>query len=257
MSLVKHHIKSVEIHLETLSVPPPFSHYYHIKLSFTDTLPQVDFEIQYTDREQLSEEEILEEGFTLEDDFQWKGELPKAWKFATIEQLRKSKQLFDAPKTHAQQVLQLSITYEDGTQQDGIPNNPESWEYFSQELIQAIYELSRKERPLEISYLELNEQEKVKITINPSFSDLKIRVWRNLEGENHKKEHDWSLLKPLLEAIYLPDYDAEQASEKTPQKTGSFISPGDGLWYELGQAVTNPGEKKDAVGEMQQRIRSL
>lgn len=257
MSLVKHQIKLLDIHYQTLSAPPPFSHHYQISLGLSAEQPQVGFTISYSGREKLSEEEILEEGFTLEDDYQWQGELPKSWKFAIIDELRKSKSLFDAPKPHAQAVLQLDITYENGEQQSGIPNNPENWEYFAQEMVQAIYEISQKELPLEIIYLEIGKHGTESIGINPSFSARRVRVERHQAAGSHKKEYDWSQLKPLLEVIYLPDYDAEQGSEKKPGKPGSYISPGDGLWYELGKAVTNPGGKKDVVGEMQQRIRQL
>ena len=253
MSLVKHHIVSLVIQFETLTAPPPFSHHYQITLDLSVAQPILEFEINYSDREQLSEEEILEEGFTLEDDYTWKGELPKAWKFATLDLLRKSKNLFDEPKPHVQQILRISITYENGEQWGGIPNNTESWEYFAQEMIQAIYEISQKELPLEINYLEVSSQQKQVVTIKPSFSYRKVRVERKQPGEEHQKEYEWGQLKPLLEAIYLPDYDSEQASSKEPRKQGNYISPGDGLWYELGKAVTNPGEKKDAVSEMQER----
>ncbi len=257
MSLVKHQISLLNIHFQTLSAPPPFSHHYQIILDLSADNPRVDFTISYPGREKLSEEEILEEGFTLEDDYQWKGELPKSWKFAIIDELRKTKSLFDAPKPHAQQVLQLHITYKNDDQQSGIPNNTGSWEYFAQEMVQAIYEISQKELPLEITYLEIGKHSTERIVINPSFSARKVKVGRQQPAGGHNKEYDWSQLKPLLEVIYLPDYDAAQSSEKEPGKPGSYISPGDGLWYELGKAVTNPGGKKDVVGEMQQRIRQL
>jgi len=257
MSLVKHNIKTLEISFRTLSAPPPFSHHYRLKIDLSQAEPQTDFEINYTEREQLSEEEILEEGFTLEDDHQWQGALPKSWKFAIIDELRKSKKLFEEPKPHIQQLLELDITYENGEQTAGIPNNPETWEYFTQEIIQAIYELSKKEMPLEISYLEISPKAKTRISISPSFSRRKVNVVAESGGQKKQTEHDWDQLKPLLEAVYLPDYDAELASDKVPAKPGSYISPGDGLWYELGKAVTNPGEKKDAVGEMSASITSL
>ena len=257
MSLVKHRITALEIHFKTLTVPPPFSHAYHIRIALEAEQPATSFEIHYTEREQLSEEEILEEGFTAEDDFQWEGSLPKTWKFATLDQLRKSKQLFDTPKPHTQQVLSLTVTYENGEQVSGIPNNPETWEYFTQEMIQAIYELGQKEMPLEVTHLEINSKEQIQLTIQPSFSMRNIRVTSNTAGQKKQQEHDWDRLKPLLEAIYLPDYDAEQASEKEPKKPGSYISPGDGLWYKLGKAVTNPGEKKDVVGALEQSIKAL
>ncbi len=257
MSLIKQRIDSLEIHFQTLELPPPFSHTYDIKVDLSADIPQAEFDIQYTDRQVLSEEEILEEGLTPEDNFQWKGTIPKTWKYAILDQLRESNKLFDASPPHAQQVLSLTIRYEDGELVRGIPNNQETWIYFSQEIIQAIYELGEKEMPLEIIYLEINDQDKLQITIRPSFSQRKVNVTGKQHDKVKKSEHEWQRLKPLLESVYLPDYDAEQASLKEPRKTGNYISPGDGHWYKLGKAVTNPGEKKDAVGAMQQRIKAL
>ncbi|MFP4091222.1 MAG: hypothetical protein ACLFT3_13020, partial [Cyclobacteriaceae bacterium] len=227
MSLTKQHIKILEINAETLIAPPPFSHYYRIFVNFTSDIPQVDFNIAYSGREQLGEEEILEEGFTLADDFSWQGELPKNWKFAIFEQLRKTKSLFEEAKPHAQQLLELSITYENGEQTSGVPSNSESWEYFSQELIQAIYELGQKELPLEIIYLENSgKSDSLRIRLQPSFSFRKVRAEKEENGKKDKKEHEWEQLKPLLEAIYRPDYDAEKASDQPPKKPGKYLMPG-------------------------------
>jgi len=257
MSLLKHRIDSLEINFQTLTLPPPFSHSYRISVTLKDDEPKIRFEIQYTEREQLSEEEILEEGFTPEDDYQWEGTLPKTWKFALLEKLRNSKKLYDTPRPHAQQALSLNISYENGEHTHGIPNNAETWEYFAQEMIQAIYEISRKEMPLEISYLEVSSREKIQLSIRPSFSKRNVRVISDVSGQKKQQDHDWAMLKPLLEAIYLPDYNTELASHKEPRKPGSYISPGDGLWYKLGEAVTNPGEKKDIVLDLEKRIQQF
>lgn len=257
MSLIKQRLNALEIDFQTLLLPPPFSHTYRITAALAGDELGIHFEIHYTEREQLSKEEILEEGFTPEDDYRWEGTLPKAWTFAMLEQLRKSNKLFEVPKSHAQQLLSLNIRYENGEQLSGIPNNQETWEYFAQEMIQAIYEISKKEMPLEILYQEINDQAKLQISIQPSFSQRKVRIHSQQQGKLYKQEHEWARLKPLLETVYLPDYQAELASTEEPRKPGSYISPGDGLWYELGKAVTNPGEKKDAVGALKERIRAL
>jgi hypothetical protein len=258
MSLVHQHIKVVEINGQTLIAPPPFSHQYHLLIDLSADSPEVTFELSYTGRESLSEEEILEEGFTLEDDFGWQGTLPRAWKFALIEQLRKTKSLFDKAKPHAQQLLGLHLSYETGEKAEGIPANSESWEYFTQELIQAVFEMGQKERPLEVIYLEVGRKNRsYSIRLQPSFGYRKVKVEQEEDGHKSKKEHEWKALKPLLEAVYLPDYDVEQARQSLPRKAGKYLMPGDGLWYELGKAVTSPGKKYDAVAALEQAIKSL
>ncbi|EPR69267.1 hypothetical protein [Cyclobacterium qasimii] len=78
------HLKSddiirLEIDFITGEVPPPFSHIFKLKLSFSKNFVNTQFDIQYTDRESLSPEEIIDEGFTMADDYGYKGEIPKLW----------------------------------------------------------------------------------------------------------------------------------------------------------------------------------
>lgn len=256
MSLINSRIKQIEINFQTLMVPPPYAHEYQLVVDFSDQL-QTSFQIKYTEREQLTEEEIVEEGFTLYDDFEWKGTLPKAWKPAILDVIAKTNHLYDAPKADTQQVFELKVDYENAETAKGIPDNIESWEYFSQEIIQAIYEISKKELPLQITFVEQGPNNKQTIRIQPRFSHRTLTVEREKNGKKEEKSLKWEQLLSLLQVVYLPDYNPEKAKQKLPNKPGQYIDQGDGLWYKLGSAVSNPSKKKDAVGELEKMFRGF
>lgn len=262
MSLLEHDTHRLEIRFQTLFAPPPYSHEYLLRLDLSaapqsDAAPLASFQIIYTDREQLTEEEILDEGFSLEDDFAWKGLLPKVWKAATLDCLKKTKSLFEKPIPHAQHLLELLVDQGPGGQMQGIPDNAEDWEYFVQEMIQAIYEISKKELPLEIHYVEQDKNSKQSIHIQACFSQRSLQVAQEKDGRKTEKNIKWEQLRPLLQAVYLPDYDPEKAKASLPHKAGKYINQGDGLWYELGVSVTNPSKKADAVGKLEKMLKGI
>jgi len=250
MSLIKNRIKQLEIKFATLVAPPPYSHEYRLQIDFNPAGLQIDFQINYTEREQLSEEEILEEGFTLEDDFTWKGKLPKAWKPALIDMLAQTNTLRTKQAPDSQNLIELLVKYDESDPQEGIPENAENWEYFIQEVIQAIYELGQKERPLEIRYVVKDKKTTQTIRVDPKFSHRSLKVTKEQNGRKEVRSLEWEELMPLLQAVYLPDYNPEKAKEKLPNKPGKYIDHGEGLWYEMGQAVSNPSKKVDAIGRL-------
>jgi hypothetical protein len=262
MSLLKHDTQRLEILFQTLLAPPPYSHEYLLHLDLasarrSDAELLASFQINYTDREQLTEEEILDEGFSLEDDFAWKGVLPKVWKAATLDFLDKTKNLFEKPKPTAQHLLELLLDQGPAGHRRGIPDNAEDWEYFVQEIIQVIYEISKKELPLEIHYVEQDKNSKQSIHIQACFSQRSLQVVREEDGRKNEQEARWEQLRPLLQAVYLPDYDPEKAKTSLPHKAGKYIDQGDGLWYELGVSVTNPSKKVDAVGKLEKILKGF
>ncbi len=71
-------MKKIRIEFRTLDVPAPFAHDYTLSLELDKDI-KARYQINYKGRENLSEEEIIEEGYTLDDDFEWKGEINSAW----------------------------------------------------------------------------------------------------------------------------------------------------------------------------------
>jgi hypothetical protein len=133
-----------EIQYETPpGLPPPYCYYFHLVGRVVQGAPQVTFDWVYTHREDLSEEEITAEGFTGDDDYHWQGALHEAW----LLQLEKNVAKTQAVAHPDEEGTYLHVTAE-AVQRvlfRGHPRNLTEWEYFLQELVQAIYETAGKE----------------------------------------------------------------------------------------------------------------
>lgn len=58
-------MKKIIAQYQTIQLPPPYSFDYQLIISPKADGLEVDFKLHYTDRDELSEEEILDEGFTM------------------------------------------------------------------------------------------------------------------------------------------------------------------------------------------------
>ncbi len=258
MPLPLTHFQQITILYETLIVPPPYSHTYQFVVTPVAEALQVQYQLRYTERDSISEEEIAEEGFTADDDYTWEGKLPSVWLSPLQKMLEQTTQLKSQLRSGETNLIRLRVNDQTGTIHEGIPDNLEAWEYFLQELTQAVFEVSQKERPLEIHYREITAPKQVlQMAIKPSFSHRQLKIEIEEKGKRKEQSAEWRQLKPLLKAIFLPDYDASAASQKLPQQAGQYIDPGEGLWYQLGHSVNNPGKKYDAVGAMVREIKKL
>lgn len=251
-------LQQITIEFETLMTPPPYSNRYQFLLKPQNDQLQVVYQLTYTERETLTEEEILEEGFTPNDDYTWKGALPAAWQQALKEMFSKTNKLKPNLSKDQPNLLRLQITDTENKKQEGIPDNLEGWEYFLQEMTQAIFELSKKEQPLVIRYREVDKGgQTMDVTFKPSFSKRNLQIEIQQKGKKHIKTAAWKQLKPLLKAIYLPDYDHTHATPSPPTRPGRFIDPGEGIWYNLRKDLSNPGKQYNAIEAMEKEIQQL
>lgn len=237
-------LQTLTVHYEPLAFPPPYSYRYTLKIGWPPKGLSVDYHLEYTDREELSEEDILEEGFTPNDDFRWQGTLSPVWRQVLEEVIDRTPTLTDLLPPENEQSLVLTLQYA-AQQQKGWPRNAPEWEYCLQELIQALYEASQRERPLEIRYLNIGDYSQL-VHIRASFLHRRLTVETQSQKKTRQKE--WKQLKPLLKAVYTLDYNPDQSSgaatvDKMPQRPGRYIDPGEGRWYLLGQEVKNPGNQ--------------
>src|SRR5690606_27844448 len=120
------------------------SHVYRLALDWSSAELIAELELHYTDREDLTEDEILDEGFTANDDFSYKGALDSVWKkVVSIE--------FEKTKWSGRQLEEGGLTLaaiENGkTASAKTPADQEAWQMLAQDVIQAIYETSKKEAP--------------------------------------------------------------------------------------------------------------
>ena len=236
---------NLTVHYETLTFSPPFSYRYTLKIRWQSKALSVDYHLEYTDREEMSKEDILEEGFTPNDDFRWQGTLPSAWRQALEEIIDRTPALSKQSLDAYEQSLVLTLQYA-GQQHKGWPPNAPEWEYYLQELVQAIYEASQRERPLKIRYFNNIGEYPQLVHIQASFLHRRLTVeTKQPKKKTHIKE--WKQLKPLLQAVYTLDYDSDQPFEamigKEPQQPGRYIDPGEGRWYLLGRQAKNPGNQ--------------
>ncbi len=251
------HIKSeeiirLEIEYHSGAIPPPYCHQFKIKLVFGKNFVNTQFDIKYLDRDELSEDEIRNEGFTPNDDLNFVGELPKQW-----EPLLKN--LYSNSKWSHQKMLDddggIKVLAKDkhGKIVRGIALNPREWLYLSQELIQGIFEISKKEAPLQIRYKEIEPQKTLLYELTFKFATRKFTI--NLNGT--ETTLDWEEAKVLLTNIFLPDYDYGVATSSEPTKPGRYIDCGDGFWHEFGEGIINLDEGFDAKKKIQEEFERL
>lgn len=244
------------IHYQTLSLPPPYSYVYTLKINLTASAPGVRLDWQYTERDELSEEEIWEEGFTSDDDFHWQGTLPEVWGSVLTQSLEQSQLNADTTSLTPDTALWLTVTDGQGRITTGTPRDLSYWEYLLQELVQGVYEVAQRELPLHIRYLAIpTTGPPVQATLTASFAYRRFTVTVEQDSPMPTRNLPWQQLRSLLEKMYIPDYHTDRAVSRLPQRPGWYLNPGDG-WYELGRAITNPG-KTDAVGQLRQTIESI
>lgn len=235
-------------------VPAPFSNFYNLDINLISREElEVDFSITYTDREDMSEDEIIDEGFTLNDDFKWKGALPALWikEFDTI--FSSSKIIRQREEEEYEDFIEIELE-ENSKLVTVYPVDKDRWNYFLQELMQAIFEKAGREKPFELNYLNIDTADKTTIDLTASFAHKEFSVVKN-GGEVKKLK--WSQLEKVMDTVYKAEFLEDNATESKPTKNGSYISAGDGLWFQLGVAVVEPTAKSKELQKIETIFKSL
>jgi hypothetical protein len=228
-----HSFTSLIISFDTGPVPPPFCHKYSIAISRGEIGLKGALNLEYYDRDEITEEEVFDEGFSLDDDFQWEGALPGLWEDELKSKLSGTNW---TKKIDADDGSSLSVKIsESGKSELLYPADRRVWEVFAQDIIQAIFELGEKELPLQIEYLHVgHKNQKQGLSLNYSFAQREATV---LNTNSDRKTIDWKEGQKLMQYIYFFDFMPEGASDKIPNDPGDYINPGDGLWYALGDEL--------------------
>ncbi|BDD09130.1 hypothetical protein FUAX_15620 [Fulvitalea axinellae] len=242
----------------TGDIPPPYCYTFQILIDYNKNM-LVDFDLKYLDRDEITEAEILGEGFSLNDDYHWKGSLPKIWKEAIKENLQKTNWGNEKQRKAAEDTaINISLMDKNSKAFDGVPANKEMWEVFIQEMMQAVFELSGKEAPLTIRYVDnVPGQQPVEISLSLKFSERTMQVEKKIGKNVENKSLSWSKIKNILKYIYIPDFDYTLAKTSAPTKKGKFIDTGEGLWFEFGKSAKNPSKKVDALKTIDELLKSL
>lgn len=234
-----------EVKYETpAGLPPPYCYYYHLIGRVVKGSLLVEFSWVYHHREDLTEEEIIDEGFTGNDDYNWKGALHEEWLRQLEKQLTGTKPA--AGPREEEPYLHITAETAGRVLFRGHPRTLSEWEYFLQEFIQAIYETAGKEAPLRLRFRRVVQGTRAEeANIEVSFSDRSVK----LPGKN-KGSHShltWEEMQRELQSIYALEYDAEAAQPKAPGHPGYYLDPGEGQWYELGKSARNPSPRNNAI----------
>ena len=145
----------VQFSYQTLLLPPPFAFAYTLAINLDKQQPYIELDFEYLNREEISEEEIISEGYSLETQFSWQGALDPHWKTHIEKQLEglKLEEHNGDENTHLYARKEANKTSEEGYVAD-----VEHWDYQLQELQQAIYEAAKIEAPLKMKIIEDNHE---------------------------------------------------------------------------------------------------
>lgn len=230
------------------AVPAPFSHYSTFKLFIdSETKIKVDFSINYIDRDELSEDEILDEGFSMDDNYVWKDTVPAIWitEFQNI--LATSHIIRKREEKEFEDFVEVELE-EDGKRVTIYPVDKERWAYFVQEFMQAIFETSGRENPFELTYLEISEAGEKVLDLKASFSEKTFTLVKN---KGAKQDLEWSKLQNVMDTVYKAGFMEEFAVDERPSKKGKYITAGDGLWYQMGVAVVETTAKSKDLSKIE------
>lgn len=219
-------------------IPAPYAYAIQLDLKANaDKTLGYDLDLEYLDRNELTEDEILDEGFTLSDDIQLSGSLPITW----LEEFK----LLDSKteKTEKTELEENEDFWLLETNSDAFyPKNTNQWATFLEQIRQAILENSGFEKPLEITIVEITNKNKKTTTISGSFEKRTLKV----QSGDIKKSLKWSQLTYILRDLYSGDFNYEAASTKAKNADGLYLNFGDEYWFELGKSYINKPSKVKA-----------
>ncbi len=243
-------INGLVIEYDSGIVPPPYSHVFRLLLNWKDGNLSTELDLHYTDREDLSKEEILDEGFTENDDYSYRGRLNPIWTKPVTGQLAAAKW---TGKAIDEGGLTVAVLENGKAGPVRVPADQEGWQLLAQDLIQAIYETSKKEAPLTIKYREITHESTKDCAVTVKFSDREVLF----ESDEESRMINWEYAVQLLKLIFTPDYHYELAREEPGKKRGAYIECGDGFWHELGKGVVNIDDSYDAVSKIRSGFKEL
>ncbi len=250
-------IKSFEIRFETSeNTPPPYSYMYILKGTPKEQHLALEYQIQYTHRDDLSVEEIVGQGFSLNDDLDLDGEISAVWAEQISELLGRTKIATNRVENANANFLEIDIINEQDEKNTFIPANQDHWDYLCEELNQALLEVRQVERPLLLRFKKNTANERIEFQFITEFSKRTVLVKRKAkDGSSKEANLSWQEGKDFLELVFKPDYFVEEAQTDEPIKQeGFFINIGDDFWYEAGQSLMNRSEKVDIIAKIEKKL---
>jgi hypothetical protein len=235
-------------------VPAPYAHFYTLQVDIeSEDDVMVDFGITYTDRDDLDEDDLLDEGFSPDDDYQWNGSVPTIWieEFRAI--LDSSKIIRRREESEFEDFIEVELD-ENGKRVTIYPVDKERWSYFLQEFIQAIFETGGRENPFELTYVDNDGDKETVIDLKASFAKKTFTISKN---KGALRNLDWTQLQKIMDTVYKAEFVPDNASDSKPSKKGKYINAGDGLWYQLGVAVLETTSKSKDLAKIESLFNTL
>jgi hypothetical protein len=228
-------MKSLILRFQTSAlIPAPYAHAIEVSFSSDQKELSYKFDLEYLHRGQLTEEEIFEEGFSMEDNLTLSGVLPMVWKEQLEALLSKTEKTFPQELEDDQEFWDIEADAE-----NFYPKNAKQWKDFLEELQQAVVEQNKLENPLQITIIRGENDSQREFKIKAAFEHKTLTI----ESSERLRPLPWAKLKPLLKDFYSAEFDYEKATEKIPKKTGLFLNFGDEFWFELGKSyLTKPSK---------------
>ncbi|GAB2569060.1 hypothetical protein [Spirosoma areae] len=228
--------KHLQIRYQTArSLPAPYAYFYTLTAEAVGREIQVDLAITYPDRDDIDDDELIAEGYTRDDDFSWSGRLPGAW-LDTLTQL--------VSKTRLQPLDEDALGEDDDfwaimldsggkEPKQGRPQQADDWQYTVQELMQAAYESIGRERPFDLTYLSLSQQNEFNLHLTASFAERSVTVVNIQSGRERTRTLPWASLQRLMRQVYEHEYDPNDAQLKRPKRAGNWLNLGGEEWYDV------------------------
>lgn len=215
---------NVKISYQTLQLPPPFAFAYTLDLTFSNDQINISYALEFMNRDQISLEEIEEEGYSENDDFNWEGSLGKVW----VDNLQNDLDQIELEDESEDFNTYLHLEFEDG--REGLAVLAEDWDFRLQELIQAIYEKAGVEARLIMKLINIDGNERSFYELEGSFE--------NLSGKVNNHAIDWDEFHLLIEDIYTIDFEGDTV--RKPEGNGLWIDPDGAGNYQLFDKQAGP-----------------
>lgn len=230
--------KNITIEYNYLDLPAPFSYTKKLKINPSASGLHTEYALEYTDREDFSKEELEDEGFSGDDNESWNGILHMNW-------LDTLTHLTDVKRGEKASSANECIVHLDGVLFDTY-GNENKWDYFIQEITQAIYETATWEDALTIRYCKKESNKAPIQKLRITFSDRSAML---NPDDKSAKSIEWNQIQQLLKLYYLQEFKEGEHSNKIPNQAGIYSDPSDGFWYEIknSSANLNKGQREKLV----------
>jgi hypothetical protein len=202
----------IKVSYETLLLPPPFAFGHTLDMHIENDKMTVAYELEYLSRDTIDQEEIESEGYSMDDNFKWEGTLDKVWS-DEFKALLKDIEL--EPNNSNENIWMHFKIEENGTEKSGLAKDVDFWDFKTQELIQAIYEKSGQELPLNVVLIHKEGEKSTKYEVKGQFEHRKSLI--------NDKPIAWKEMQEFVEKIFSLEFETEPV--KKPKK--------DGLWVDI------------------------